>query len=346
MIELSYRADIESQTNDLQKKKDEAEELFDGMEADIEELERIKIGEAFGIPKAEMFRQVREYGRKETICMYELTADNCQKLVDNDDGTGYILAEKGDHQMRCKRKTPSQPDLADDISIYSGNRPKKGAYNHKGVKIEFDIWKAPNGLWFGDHSSTSCSSSCSINISDVECAFETQKEVFDYCVRRAIETLSTKDVDRDTQEIEVPCPDCVAWAKKHIEVTQLKVEEDGERVAIPGTTAMWEPDKQYNQVQYNLIGCEMQDDEDGNPTPILSECETCNHERPSTPWFDENKIERDETPEETASRIAEEEATPKYGKNQPDIEKLIVKLKAMQGIYSHKTNAAQLELAL
>jgi hypothetical protein len=344
MIELSYRADIETRTRDLRKKKQEAEELFDGMEADIEELERIKIGEAFGIPKAEMFRQVREYGRKETISMYELTADNCQKLVDNDDGTGYILAEKGDHQMPCKRKTPSQPDLADDISIYSGNRPKKGTYNHKGVKIEFDIWKAPNGLWFGDHSSTSCCSSCSITIDDVECAFETQKEVFDYCVRRAIANLSTKDVDRDTQEIEVQCPDCVAWAKEHIQVTQLEEGEDGERVA--GATEMWNPDKRYNQVDYNVIGCEMKEDNEGNPTPILGECETCNHERPDSPWFDDNKIERDETPEETATRIAEEEATPKYGKNQPDVEKLIAKLKAMQGIYSHKTTAAQLELAL
>jgi hypothetical protein len=125
----------------------------------------------------------------------------------------------------------------------------------------------------------------------------------------------------------------VAWAKEHIQVTQLEEGEDGERVA--GATEMWNPDKRYNQVEYNFIG-----------NPILGECETCNHERPESPWFDDNKIERDETPEETAKRIAEEEATPKYGKNQPDVEKLIAKLKAMQGIYSHKTNAAQLELAL
>lgn len=343
MIELPHYAEIQRQRDALETKKEKSESFFDNLGEDIDKLERIKLGEAFGIPKEEMFREVRSYGRKEIISWYELTADICQKLVDNEEETGYILAEKGDHQMPCKRKASRPDNIADGISIYSGNRPKKGAYNHKGVKVGFDIWKAPNGLWFGDHASTSCISSCAVTISDVECIFETQKDVFDYCVRRAIETLSTKDVDRDTREIELPCPDCVAWAKEHIEVTPLTGTDE----KVTGTTEMWDPDKKYNQAEYNVIGCEMKDDDDGNPTPILEECETCNHERPDSPWFgDSNKIERDETPEETATRIAEEEATPTHGKQQPDVDKLIIKLKAMLGIEIAplRKNSAQLEL--
>lgn len=335
MIKLSHCDEISAKQRDFRDKKNKSDEFFDKMEADIEELERIRIGEAFGIPKEEMFKEVRQHGRKEIIDMYDLTATHCQKLVDGDDGE-YVLADKGAH-ARGARVTSGE------IAVFSGARPKKGNYIHKGIKVEFDIWKAPNGLWFGDHSATSGGNgggSRAIMLDDAEFAFETQKECLEYCVKRAIHSLSHKNINEDPDEVEIPCPDCVAWAKEHIEVTQLD-ENDNQT-----GTEMWSPDKEYSQVKYKVIGCEL--DEDGDP--IVGECPTCDHTRPDGPWFDENKITRDETPEETAARVELQKSTPKHGKLQGEAEKLIAKLGAMIGIScdkgQKKHHSAQLELAL
>lgn len=334
MIKLSHCDEIAAKKQDFRDKKDKSDEFFDKMEADIEELERIRIGEAFGIPKEEMFKEVRRHGRKEIIDMYDLTATHCQKLVDGDNGE-YVLADKGAH-------TRDRMGESNEIMVFSGARPKKGAYNHKGIRVELDIWKAPNGLWFGDHSATfggDGGGSRAIMLDDAEVAFETQKECLEYCVKRAIHSLSHKNINEEPDEVEVPCPDCVAWAKEHIEVTQLD-ENDNET-----GTEMWSPGKNYSQVKHKVIGCEL--DEDGDS--LVGECPTCDNTRPETPWFDENQITRDETPEETAARVELQKSTPKHGKLQGEAEKLIAKLEAMIGISScgrKKHNSAQLELAL
>lgn len=341
MIKLSHCDEIAAKQRDFRDKKNKSDEFFDKMEADIEELERIRIGEAFGISKEAMLAEVKigkgKYGHSELISMYDLTATHCQKLVDGDNGE-YVLADKGAHA----RGTRATSGIADEIAIFSGARPKKGNYNHKGIKVEFDIWKAPNGLWFGDHSATSggnSGGSRAIMLDDAEFAFETQKECLEYCVKRAIHSLAHKEINEDPDEVEIPCPDCVAWAKEHIEVTQLD-ENDNET-----GTEMWLPDKNYSQVRYKVIGCEL--DEDGDP--IVGECPTCDNTRPETPWFNENQITRDETPEETAARVELERSAPKHGKLQGEAEKLIAKLEAMIGTSfasQKKHNSAQLELAL
>jgi hypothetical protein len=341
MIELTYRADIEKQKDALKEKKDKAEELFDSMESEIEDLERIKIGEAFGISKEDMFEEVRDDGCKETIGMYDLTAKHCQKLVDNEDATEYVLTDRS-------------RELTDrNIAIYSGARPKKGTYNHKGIKVEFDIWKAPNGLWFGDHAATSYhngGSSRAVVLDDAECAFETQKEVFEYCVSRALSALADDWVNNlPPEEIEVTCPDCIEWAKKHIEVTSHWSSHG----KIP---EMWVQDKEYKQAESRIVGCDL--DKDGDP--IVGVCNTCDYERPTSPWFgvksmgrNSNIITREETPEETEERIAIKRSTPKWGKQQADANKLIEKLRAMLNPPPKekekkftKHDAAQLELAL
>lgn len=338
MIKINHIEEIQAKKKDLRAKKSQSDEFFDKMEADIDELERIRIGEAFGIPKEEMFKEVRRHGRKEIIDMYDLTSTHCQKLVDGDNGE-YVLAEKGAHT----RDRRGESKFADEIMVFSGARPKKGAYNHRGIRVEFDIWKAPNGLWFGDHSATfggDGGGSRAIMLDDVEVAFETQKECLEYCVKRAIHSLSHKHINEETDEIEVPCPDCVAWAKEHIEVIQLD-ENDSEV-----STEMWLADKNYSQVRYRVIGCEL--DEDGDP--VVGECPTCDHTRPESPWFGDNQITRDETPEETAARVALQKSTPKHGKLQGEAEKLIARLGAMIGVCPErghkKHNSAQLELAL
>lgn len=338
MIEIfTQTAELASKRGELLAQKQKAKELNDKIESDIEELEakieeveRIRLGEFFGIPKEEMFKVVRQYGRKEIVGYHQITADHCKKLVDNEDGTGYAFST-------TRSGACNSPE--GQINIYSGSRPKKKqGLGYKGISIEFDVWQAPNGLWFGDHCGTHAKESGlglhSVAIDDVSVAFQTQKEVLDYCCRRAIERLTYKRIDEDPEEVEERCPDCTAWAQKHL---QLTLEEGG-------TPEMWSPDKDYPHIHdHEVIGCTDADAEC---------CPTCDYERPDNPWFgrNDNNITRMETPEETAKRVAEEREKPIFGKQQPDADRLIAKLEAMLGIASptskKKVDADQLELAL
>ena len=326
MIKLSHCDEIAAKKRDFRDKEDKSDEFFDKMEADIGELERIRIGEAFGIPKEEMFKEVRQHGRREIIGYHQLTSIHCKKLIDNEGGTGYEFSTTRSGFY----------DTADGkISIYSGSRPKKGTYSYKGVYVELGIWQAPNGLWFGDccgvHAKDSGHGLHSVAIDDVSVAFQTQKEVLHHCFRRAIERLTYKFIYKEPEEIEERCPDCTAWAQKHL---QLTLEEGG-------TPEMWSPDKDYPHIHdHEVIGC-----------TETEYCPTCDHERPDNPWFGstENTITRMETPEETSKRVAEQRERPIFGKQQPDADKLIAKLEAMLGIASptsKKVDADQLELAL
>ncbi len=336
MIEIfTQNAELASKRSELLTQRQKAKELNEKIESDIEELEakieeveRIRLGEFFGIPKEEMFKEVRQHGRREIIGYHQLTSIHCKKLIDNEGGgTGYAFSTT--RSGFC--------DTADGkISIYSGSRPKKGTYSYKGVYVELGIWQAPNGLWFGDccgvHAKDSGHGLGSVAIDDVSVAFQTQKEVLDYCCRRAIERLTYRRIDEDPEEIEERCPDCTAWAQKHL---QLTLEEGG-------TPEMWSPDKDYPHIHdHEVIGC-----------TETEYCPTCDHERPDNPWFGstENTITRMETSEETAKRVAEQRERPIFGKQQPDADKLIAKLEAMLGIASptskKKVDADQLELAL
>jgi len=333
MIEVATQnAELASKRAELLAQKQKAKELNDKIESDIEELEakieeveRIRLGEFFGIPKEEMFKVVRQHGRKEIIGYHQLTSNHCKKLIDNEDGSGYTFSTT---------RSGFYDSMDGKISIYSGSRPKKGTYSYKGVYVELGIWQAPNGLWFGDccgvHAKDSGHGLGSVAIDDVSVAFQTQKEVLHYCFRRAIERLTYKFIYKEPEEIEERCPDCTAWAQKHL---QLTLEEGG-------TPEMWSPDKDYPHIHdHEVIGC----------TEEKECCPTCDHERPDSPWFGdtENTITRMETPEETSKRVAEQRERPIFGKQQPDADKLIAKLEAMAGVsVEAKTNSAQMELSL
>ena len=222
MIEIfTQTAELASKRGELLAQKQKAKELNDKIESDIEELEakieeveRIRLGEFFGIPKEEMFKEVRQHGRREIIGYHQLTSIHCKKLIDNEGGTGYEFSTTRSGFY----------DTADGkISIYSGSRPKKGTYSYKGVYVELGIWQAPNGLWFGDccgvHAKDSGHGLHSVAIDDVSVAFQTQKEVLHHCFRRAIERLTYKFIYKEPEEIEERCPDCTAWAQKHLQLT-------------------------------------------------------------------------------------------------------------------------------
>ena len=196
------------------------------------------------------------------------------------------------------------------------------------------LFRSPNGLWFGGVSSISNGWSCSVAIDDVNCAFDTQQEVLEYCYLKAIRGLQSKSINEDPEEIEERCPDCTAWAEKHIEIT---IEEGG-------TPEMWSGQKHYQSISdYKLVGVSGE----------VGTCPTCDYERPEAPWFGgkkwsmdehDNTITRMETDEEVSKRVEEERNTPKYGKLQPEADKLVAKLESLLNA-SKPAPSPQLELA-
>lgn len=181
MITLSYLDEAEVMKEALVEEKVKAEEAFDRKEDKIERLMRVEIGKVFGIPDEMLFKQVNGFRGKELIGAYELTKEACEQLCDDDieDPTGYVLKK-------------SEATVSHTIAIYSDDRPRGEEIirKYKGASVEFEIWKAPNGLWFGGHKFDDCHGLLSLD--RVKCAFETREEILEYCIKGAIEGLSQK----------------------------------------------------------------------------------------------------------------------------------------------------------
>ena len=182
MINLSYLEEAEARKEALVEEKVKAEEDFERKEDKIERLMRVEIGKVFGIPDEMLFKQVDGLCGKELIDSYELTKESCEQLCDDDieEPTGYVLRQG------------SQATVSNTIAIYSDERPtgEDLIRKYKGAFVEFEIWKAPNGLWFGSHKFDECHGL--FRLDQIKCAFQTQEEILEYCVKGAIEGLSKK----------------------------------------------------------------------------------------------------------------------------------------------------------
>jgi hypothetical protein len=182
MINLSYLDEAEARKEALVKEKIEAERLFRRKEEEIERLMRVEMGKVFGISDEMLFKQVDGFQGKELVDSYELTKESCEQLCDDDveEPTGYVLIPD------------SEAVVKNSISIYSDERPtgEDVIRKYKGAFVEFEIWKAPNGLWFGSHKFDDCHGLFCLD--RVKCAFQTQEEILEYCIKGAIEGLSKK----------------------------------------------------------------------------------------------------------------------------------------------------------
>ena len=290
----------------------------------LDEKLRLEMSDLFGIPKDKFF-ETDKFGHYESPI--GVVYESSEYYVRTDDGKFVPFEEK--HKIDgCYSK---------EFKYWHGKMPKKGWGHHKGFSFGFRLLKSPSGLWIPDtHSFSHPPQGGFSGGYHYDKVYISAEEAFAYLIDWAVNKLvGPIEVDPNPREIEVPCPDCVAWAKKHIEVTSHWASNGK-------TPEMWLPNKEYKQAEYKVLGCELDDEGD----PILEECKTCRDNRPDNPWFvtsfSDNKIERDETPEEIAKRLEVESVEREWSAEyQPQAEEFAEQLRGLI-----KAPSGQLELAL
>lgn len=242
----------------------------------IERDRRIALASFWKIPEEEYFK-----------------TDKHGYLVDSDGvfrkyAKPFVRTEDGKFvEWDRKHLDPNEPDWAQAF-YYTHGKPSK---KNKSFKVGYRLLEAPNGMWVCDqylfNTPPQGGRSGGWHVTH---AFISAEEAFTYQIERTIkELVGPVDIDTDPQEIEVPCPDCEAWKKKHIIPTK-----DGEE-----DTTLVDYDTQHPE-----------------------ECPQCQNERPCYAWSD-NEITRLETPEEVEKRVKEQTENPYRGwdsKYQPDAE--------------------------